>query len=134
MKKKILVAEDNERNMRLMTDLLCHYGYKVMQATDGRQAVELASKHQPDLILMDMKMPVVEGFEAIKMLRSEERTSGIKIIAVTSFALAEEIERILATGVDEFIAKPIDTREFPKTVQRILGQQSVATGEARSTS
>ena len=130
MKKKILVAEDNERNMRLMTDILRHYGYKVIQAINGLQAVELAKKHHPDLILMDMEMPVMDGFEAIKILRSDAITAGIKIVAVTSFALIEEKERILATGADEFTAKPIDTREFPKIVERILDRQTGSSGAA----
>jgi len=124
MKKRILVAEDNERNMRLMTEILRHYGYQVIQAINGLQAVELARKHHPDLILMDMEMPVMDGFEAIKILRSDEITSGIKIIAVSSFAMIEEKERILAIGVDEFVAKPIDTREFRKLwIGSLIGNQ-----------
>jgi two-component system, cell cycle response regulator DivK len=121
MKKKILVVEDNECNRRLVTDILRHFGYTVAQATDGSMALKMVEKYCPDLILMDMQMPVMDGFEAIKQLRNDEKTSGIKIIAVTSFAMAEEKERILATGVDQYIAKPIDTRKLPKIVKKMIG-------------
>jgi len=121
MKKKILVAEDNECNRRLVTDILRHYGYVVIQANDGRQALELADQHDPDLILMDMQMPVMDGFEAIKQLRINAKTAGIKIIAITSFAMSEEKKLILATGVDKYMAKPIDTRKLPKVVRQMLG-------------
>jgi len=120
MSKTILVVEDNVMNLQLMVNLLEHNGYEVLEAGNGVEAVLLARQQHVDLILMDMQLPVMSGFEAVKMLRSDEMTAGIKIIAVTSFALAEERERILAAGVDEFIAKPIDTREFPKVIERIL--------------
>jgi len=109
MAKTILVVEDNELNLQLMVALLGHYGYVVLEARNGAQAVLIARRQPIDLILMDMQMPIMSGYEAVKMLRSEEKIAGIKIIAVTSFALSEEKDKILATGVDGFIAKPIDT-------------------------
>jgi len=122
MPQTILVAEDNEMNLRLMVDLLVHYGYEVREASNGIQAVMLARLHHVDLIMMDMQMPIMSGYEAVQILRSDEKTAGIKIVAVTSFALPEEKERILATGVDEFMAKPIDTRELPKLIERVLAR------------
>lgn len=116
----ILVVEDNEMNMRLMSDLLVFYGHQVLEAANGLQAMMLAHQHPIDLVLMDMQMPIMNGFESVKMLRANEKTAGIKIIAVTSFAMDEEKSLILETGVDEFISKPIDTREFPKIVERLL--------------
>lgn len=121
MSKKILVAEDIESNMLLMANILRHHGYEVIEATNGLQALELAQQHCPDLILMDMKMPVMNGIEAIRQLRKDEKTAGIKIIAVTSFAMAEERKRVFDTGVDDYISKPIDTRNFPLVVQRMMG-------------
>lgn len=124
MPKTILVVEDNAMNLQLMSELLTHYGYKVLKADNGAQALLMVRRQHVDLILMDMQMPVMSGYEAVKVLRAEEKTAGIKIIAVTSFALAEEKDRILATGVDEFVAKPIDTREFPGLIERILARKA----------
>ena len=121
MNKKILVVEDNELSMLLMVDILRHHGYKVIQATNGSQGLELARDHSPDLILMDMQMPVMDGFEAIEKLRADKETAGIKIVAVTSFAMAEEKRRVFETGADEYISKPIDTRQIPLIVQRMIG-------------
>ena len=121
MKKKILVVEDNDCNRRLVTDILRHFGYTVLQAADGIQALEMTEKNHPDLILMDMQMPIMDGFDCIRALRADEKTAGIKIVAVTSFAMAEEKNRILETGVDKYLAKPIDTRTLPKIVKQMIG-------------
>ena len=121
MNKKVLVVEDNELSMVLVTDILRHHGYEVIQATNGSQGLELARGHSPDLILMDIQMPVMDGFEAISQLKADEKTAGIKIVAVTSFAMAEEKKRVLETGADEYIAKPIDTRKLPVIVQQLIG-------------
>ena len=129
MAKTILVVEDNELNLQLMVALLDHYGYVVLEARNGAQAMLIARRQPIDLILMDMQMPIMSGFEAVKMLRAEEKTAGIKIIAVTSFALSEEKEKILATGVNGFIAKPIDTREFPRVIQQMLESNPNVQGE-----
>ena len=120
----ILVVEDNEMNMRLMSDLLVHYGYAVLEAGNGLQAVMLARQHHVDLIMMDMQMPIMNGFECIQMLRENEKTADIKIVAVTSFAMEEEKARILETGIEAFVSKPIDTREFPKIVERLLKRKT----------
>ncbi len=129
MAKTILVVEDNELNLQLMVALLGHYGYEVLEARNGAQAVLIARRQPIDLILMDMQMPIMSGYEAVKMLRSEEKIAGIKIIAVTSFALSEEKDKILATGVDGFIAKPIDTREFPRVIAQMLESNPSVQGE-----
>jgi CheY-like chemotaxis protein len=124
MPKTILVVEDNEMNLQLMVALLGHYGYEVLEARNGAQAMLMARRQHIDLILMDMQMPIMSGYEAVQMLRSEEEIAGIKIIAITSYALESEKERILATGVDGFIAKPIDTREFPIVIKQMLERNS----------
>jgi len=92
----------------------------VIQASNGCEALELARNHNADLILMDIQMPVMDGIEAIKRLRTDGKTAGIKIIAVTAFVLEEEKQRILETGVDGYLTKPIDTRKLPVIVQQIL--------------
>ena len=129
MAKTILVVEDNELNLQLMVARLGHYGYEVLEARNGAQAMLIVRRQPIDLILMDMQMPIMSGYEAVKMLRAEEKIAGIKIIAVTSFALSEEKTRIMATGVDGFIAKPIDTREFPQIIQQMLESDSSEQGE-----
>jgi len=129
MAKTILVVEDNELNLQLMVAILGHYGYEVLEARNGAQAMLIARRQPIDLILMDMQMPIMSGYEAVKMLRSEEKIAGIKIIAVTSFALSEEKDKILATGVDGFIAKPIDTREFPRVISLMVENNPSVQGE-----
>jgi CheY-like chemotaxis protein len=120
----ILVVEDNEMNMRLMVELLSHFGYEVLEAGNGLQAMMLVHQHHVDLILMDMQMPIMNGFECVKMLRTNEKTAQIKIVAVTSFAMEEDQKRIFETGVDELILKPFNTREFSKRIEQILEQNT----------
>lgn len=120
MSKKILVVEDNDRNRRLIVDILKHYGYDVIEAINGGEAIKFAREQKPDLILMDMQMPIMNGFTAIKILKSNPETKDIKIISITSFAMVGDKERILETGADDYMAKPINTRQLPEVVKRIL--------------
>jgi two-component system cell cycle response regulator DivK len=120
MAAKVLIVEDNAANRLLMVDILRVHGYEVMEAKEGREGIRLARDFQPDLILLDMQMPVLDGIEAARILKSDPQTWHIKILAVTSFAMKGDRERILASGVDEYMAKPIDTRELPRIVKRML--------------
>ncbi len=120
MPPRILVAEDNPRNRLLMKDLLTYHGFEVLEAANGAQVVEVAKKHRPDLIIMDVNMPDMDGIAAAAILRSCPETSAIKIVAVTSSAMKGDRERILAEGFDGYIAKPIDTRAFPKAIRAFL--------------
>ncbi|MDP2278434.1 MAG: response regulator [Nitrospirota bacterium] len=120
MPKRILVVEDDEPNRRLIKDVLMYHGYEVMEAANGDEAVKMAAKHKPDLVLMDLQMPVMNGAEAIRQLKNSPETKGIKIIAVTGFAMRGDRERTLDTGADDYIAKPIDIRELPEVVKHIL--------------
>jgi CheY-like chemotaxis protein len=122
MTKKILIVEDNENNRRLLKDVLKYYGYDVIEAVNGEDGIKMAKEHEPDLILMDMQLPVMDGFTATKKLKDDPETKHIKIIAVTSFAMISDRERILKAGADDYIPKPVDTRELPKIVSRVLGQ------------
>lgn len=119
--KKILIVEDDENNRILMRDILRYYGYEVIEAVDGREGIEKAKEHKPELIFMDLQMPVMNGFETLKILRDDPDTKGIKIIAVTSFAMKGDREKALEAGFDDYIAKPINTRQLPEMVKRFLG-------------
>ncbi len=120
MAKKILIVEDNEKNRRLMSDVLRYYGYEIIEAGNGKDGVRMVKELKPDLILMDMQMPAMNGFLAIETLKNDPETKGIKIIAVTSFAMLGDKEKILKIGADDYIAKPIDTRELPERVKKLL--------------
>lgn len=120
MPAKILVVEDNERNRRLARDVLEFHGYAVLEAGDGEEGVRLARKEQPAVVLLDMQMPVMDGFAAAAALKGEPVTKDIRIIAVTSFVMPGDRERILAAGADAYLAKPIDTRELPVVVRKML--------------
>jgi len=123
MGKKILIVEDNDKNRRLITDILSYYGYDVMEATNGEEGINLARKFTPDLIFMDIQMPVMDGFAAIKILKNDPTTKHIKIIAITSFAMVGDKERILSAGADEYMPKPVNTMELPMRVEKLLAKR-----------
>ncbi|TAL24947.1 MAG: response regulator [Nitrospirae bacterium] len=120
MSEKILIAEDNENNRKLISDILVYYGYEVVEAKDGAEAVEMVAGEKPDLILMDIQMPVMDGLTALKIIRNDLKMKGVKIIALTSFAMKGDRERFLKVGFDDYITKPIDTRILPGIVKNIL--------------
>ncbi|GLI53486.1 response regulator [Thermodesulfovibrio yellowstonii] len=123
MSYKILICEDNEKNRKLMKDLLEYHGYEVYLAENGKEGIEMAKRVKPDLILMDMQMPVLDGFEAIKKIRQDKEIKHIKIISVTSFAMPTDKERVLQAGADYYIAKPIDTRALPEIIKKVIEGQ-----------
>jgi two-component system, cell cycle response regulator DivK len=116
--RRILVVEDNEKNMKLFRDVLQAKGYGPLEATSGEQAVELAIEHVPDLILMDVQLPGIDGVEALARIRGNERTAAIPVLALTAQAMAGDRERFLAAGFDGYISKPVDVMEFIETVGR----------------
>jgi two-component system cell cycle response regulator DivK len=120
MNRTILIVEDNNNNRLLMSDILSYHGYTVLEAMNGIEGIEKARIYIPDLILLDIQMPVMDGLTAAKILKSDPLTRLIRLIALTSFAMSGDRERILAAGFDDYIAKPIDTREFPLTIKIIL--------------
>jgi len=123
MAKKILIVEDNVVNRVLMQDLLTYHGYEILEAGDGAEGIEKARKYRPDLILMDMQMPIMDGIQAVTHLKADPLTRDIKIISLTAFAMKGDRERFLRAGCDEYVAKPINTRELPKLVKRLLGEK-----------
>jgi CheY-like chemotaxis protein len=125
MPRKILVIEDNEQNRILMRQILKYQGYDVLEAVDGAAGLEMAKKHMPDLILLDLQMPVMDGFAVIRELRKTPELSALKVIAVTSFAMKGDREKALKAGFDEYVTKPIDTRKFAEIVKNILPGEDV---------
>lgn len=123
MAKKILIVEDNEVNRLLMKDILAYQGFEIIEAANGADGLKMAKECRPDLILMDMQMPVMDGFAAVSLLKAASETRDIKIICITSFAMKGDRERILQAGCDDYVAKPIDTRDFPKLVKRYLCEE-----------
>ena len=120
MMKKILVVEDNTKNRVLIRDLLAYHGYEVFEAVNGLEAVKQAKDRLPDLILLDIQMPVMDGFHALAVLRSMPETMHIKVIALTSFAMVGDRERILNAGFDDYISKPVNTRTLPEVIAKYL--------------
>ena len=122
MSEKILVIEDNEQNRILMRQILTYHGYDVLEAADGLTGLEMARAHTPALILLDIQMPVMNGFMVIRELRNNPELRKIKVIAVTSFVMKGDREKALQAGFDEYVTKPIDTRKFPELVKQVLSR------------
>ena len=118
--EKILIIEDTPMNMELVTDVLEVAGHKVLQAETAEKGIEMARAETPALILMDIGLPGMDGLTATGILKRDQLTKDIPIIALTSHAMKEDKERIIAAGCDGYITKPIDTREFPKTVASFI--------------
>jgi two-component system, cell cycle response regulator DivK len=116
--ERILVVEDNEKNMKLFRDVLSATGYRTLEATTGGEAVELATEQAPDLVLMDIQMPDVDGVEALRRLRADERTTAIPVLAVTAQAMQGDRERFLAEGFDGYLSKPVNVGELLGTVRQ----------------
>jgi two-component system cell cycle response regulator DivK len=115
---QVLVVEDNERNMKLFRDVLESSGYRTLEATTGERAVELVIEHCPDLVLMDIQLPDIDGVEALGRLRAEERTASVPVLALTAQAMDGDRERFLAAGFDGYVSKPVDIVDFVATVRR----------------
>jgi len=115
---RILVVEDHERNMRLVRDVLEANGHHVLEATGGMQAVELASERLPELVLMDIQLPDVDGVEVLRRLRANERTAAIPVIALTAQAMQGDRELFLGLGFDGYVSKPIDIANLVRTIER----------------
>jgi two-component system cell cycle response regulator DivK len=112
------VVEDNERNMKLFRDVLQGSGYRTLEATTGERAVELAIEHGPNLVLMDIQLPDIDGVEALRRLRVDERSASLPVLALTAQAMEGDRERFLAAGFDGYLSKPVDIAEFVTTVKR----------------
>ena len=120
MQKTVLVVEDNELNMKLFNDLLEAHGYRVVQTRDGLTALDVARKHMPDLILMDIQLPEVSGIEVTKWLKEDENLRHIPVIAVTAFAMKGDEQKIREGGCEAYISKPISVMSFLQTIDKFL--------------
>jgi len=121
MSKTVLVVEDTEDNRQILRDLLGAAGYAMIEAHDGAEGVAKARDNLPDLILMDIQMPVMDGYEASRRIKADAATRSIPIIAVTSYALSGDEEKARAAGCDAYIAKPFSPRQLLAKVREIIG-------------
>ena len=120
MKRNILLIEDNEQNRYLATFLLEKHGYSITSAPDGPTGVEEAKSKTPDLILLDIQLPLMDGYEVARRLRSLQSLQGIPIVAVTSYAMPGDRERCLAAGCNGYIEKPINPKTFVTEIEQFL--------------
>ena len=120
-KKHILIVEDDGRNLKLLRDILQVSGYVTIEADDGRKAVELTTQERPDLILMDIQLPVLDGLEAAKLIKADRVTRHIPIIALTAFAMSGDRERFIQAGCDDYLSKPYNIQELLGKVKKVLG-------------
>ena len=116
----ILIVEDNLLNRKLVEAILKPLGYCLLTAVNGEEGIEVATRERPDLILMDLQLPKVSGYDATEVLKSQPETAHITIVALTAHAMADERERAMAAGCDGYITKPVDTRVFPGQVREYL--------------
>ncbi|MBS1694177.1 MAG: response regulator [Actinobacteria bacterium] len=116
----VLLVEDNPRNLKLARDVLEHAGFGVAVAASGEDAVDLAISAQPDVILMDLQLPGIDGYEALERIRRHDDTVSIPVVALTAFAMAQDRERVLSSGFDGYLEKPISVRDFPTQVREHL--------------
>jgi two-component system, cell cycle response regulator DivK len=119
--KRILVVEDTEDNRQILRDLLVASGYDLVEAVDGAAGIAMAASEKPDLILMDIQLPVLDGYEATRRIKADPALAHIPIIAVTSYALAGDEEKTRAAGCDGYIAKPFSPRQLLGKVREFIG-------------
>ena len=112
------MVEDNAKNMKLFRDVLRATGYRTLEATTGSRAIELAGTHAPDLVLMDIQLPDIDGVEALSRLRADVRTASIPVLALTAQAMRGDRERFLDAGFDDYVSKPVNVVELVATVGR----------------
>jgi two-component system cell cycle response regulator DivK len=115
--ERVLIVEDNEKNMKLFRDVLQATGYSTLEATTGEEAIELSLSQAPALVLMDVQLPGIDGVEALERLRQNERTASIPVLALTAQAMSGDRERFLEAGFDGYLAKPVDVGELIEAVR-----------------
>jgi two-component system cell cycle response regulator DivK len=118
--KTILIVEDNARNMKLVRELLQAKGYATLEATSGEEAVRVALQHPPDLALMDIQLPDIDGIQVLERMRAAPATAAVPVVAFTASVTAADRNRIMAAGFTAFVSKPMDVREFLATIAGLL--------------
>ena len=116
----VLIIEDNEKNLKLVRDVLQVKGYETIEAGTGEEGLALAASRKPDLVLMDIQLPGINGIDALKVLRADPATAGIPVIAVTASVMQQDRKHITEAGFDAYLGKPLDLKEFLTTVKRVL--------------
>jgi two-component system, cell cycle response regulator DivK len=129
--RRILVVEDNPLNRKLVRDVLQVAGYHVIEAQSGEDGLRAAQKDQPDLVLMDLQLPGIDGTETLRRLRQGTLRPDVPVVAVTAFAMAEDRERASRAGFDGYVEKPISVRALPGQIEAFLSRASEATGRDR---
>ncbi len=124
MSKKVLIVEDNHLNMKLFHDLLEAHGIDTVETSDGREVMDLAREHKPDLILMDIQLPEVSGLEVTGWLKDDDELKAIPVIAVTAFAMKGDEQKIREGGCEDYISKPISVSRFMEVIDNYLGTKS----------
>jgi CheY-like chemotaxis protein len=124
MSARVLLVEDNEANADMLSRRLARHGYEVVLATDGLQAVEQAVAGRPDLILMDISLPKIDGWEATRRIKAETATAAVPIVALTAHAMVADRQKCLDAGCDEFETKPIDLKRLLEKMQTLLAVRS----------
>ena len=119
--RRILVVEDNPDNMTLIVDVLTSLNYEVIQATDGQRGVELVDEQRPDLVLMDLSLPKMDGWTATRKIKAEDDLRLIPIIALTAHAMVGDRERAIEAGCDDYVSKPINIQELDAKLKKFLG-------------
>jgi CheY-like chemotaxis protein len=127
-KKTVLLVEDNEDNLVVYRTILEHVGYRVIEARDGEEGVARARQDHPDLILMDISIPKIDGWEATQRLKADPDTDEIPIIALTAHALEEDRQKAMQAGCDGYLAKPVEPRRVVEEVKRFVGPPTAISG------
>ncbi len=116
----ILIVEDNEKNMKLVRDILQHNGHRTLEAVNGLDGVRLAREQKPDLVLMDIQLPDIDGITALRRIREDNALDAVPVLAVSASVMPDEQHKIVTSGFDAYITKPIALKSFLETVQRFL--------------
>ena len=116
----ILIVEDNDKNMKLVRDILRHKGYTTLEAVTGGEGVRLAREHRPDLVLMDIQLPDIDGITALREIRKDSALDAIPVLAVSASVMPDEQQKIVTSGFDAYVTKPINLKQFLETVKRFL--------------
>jgi two-component system cell cycle response regulator DivK len=119
--KQVLLVEDNDDNRMIFATILDHFGYAVVQAPNGREGVDMADQHRPDLIIMDISLPVMDGLEATRRIRANPNTATIPVLAVTAHARDGDRDRVIDAGCNDYLAKPVEPRKLVQRVQGMIG-------------
>lgn len=127
-KSKVLIVEDNELNMKLFQDLLEAHGVETFETRDGKEVLELAREHKPDLILMDIQLPEISGLDVTKSLKADDDLKSIPVIAVTAFAMKGDEQKIREGGCEDYISKPISVTHFLEVIQKYIHTNASKTG------